>query len=141
MIAAAQKLLQGLRNLGLPGAVVAGSFEDGSHYSAPSGRASPDLRKVGTVGMVALRNGKLWGAYQGGFVSDAIEHYTDFEQGRLLSSVQAAAVVHALLAILRDRSAPFQRATLQSNDQSGRSNWQSSSRQLKASRRSRVSQR
>lgn len=96
-----QKLLRGVQSLGLPGAIVAGSFENDPTIPPILDELHPISELVGTVGMVAVRDGRLWGAYQGGFgLYGAIERICpDFRKRRLVI-VGAGTVVHALLAIL-----------------------------------------
>ncbi|WP_433172715.1 shikimate dehydrogenase family protein [Actinoallomurus sp. CA-150999] len=100
-----KKLIQGLRSLGLPGAVVAGSFESDPTVPTLLDELHPVSEEVGVVGMVAFENEKLWGAYQGGFgLRDAIERICpDFRQRKLVI-IGAGTVVHALLKVLQTDS-------------------------------------
>jgi len=108
-----RKLLQGIRSLGLPGAIVAGSFENDPTIPAILDDLHPISEQVGTVGMVALRNGRLWGAYQGGFgLRDAIEWVCPGFREKRLVIVGAGTVVHALLAILQADPAPIPRVQI-----------------------------
>ena len=98
----ARRLLEGIRALGMPGAVVAGSFETDPSIPPLLDELHPVSEQVGTVGMVAVRDGRLWGAYQGGFgLRDAIARVCPDYAQRSLVIVGAGTVVHALLAIFQ----------------------------------------
>ena len=60
-----EPLVEGLRNLQISGAITAG-FELDPKLPSLVDECSEAAQLSGRVGMIANRNGRLWGHYQGG---------------------------------------------------------------------------
>lgn len=101
-----QVLLRGIRSLAIPGAVVAGSFEKDPAVPHLLDSLDPVSEEIGTIGMVAQREGQLWGAYQGCYgLRDAIERICPSFREKSIAIIGAGVVVHGLLALLKIESA------------------------------------
>ena len=98
-------LLHGMRDLAVTGAVVAGSFEKDPRLPSLLDSVHPISERLGTVGMVANKDGQLWGLYQGGYgLFDSINELAGGLQGRSVTIMGAGNVTRALLAVMEERS-------------------------------------
>lgn len=96
-------LLDGVRNLSLPGAVVAGTFETDQRLPDLLDEVRPISQKLGTVGVVKNDGGKLIGVYQGGYgLYDSMRSTFGEVAGRKLVIVGAGNVARALLLVLEE---------------------------------------
>lgn len=101
-------LLDGIRSLGISGAVVAGSFEKDPAVPSLVESLDPVSQEIGTIGMVAQRDGKLWGAYQGCYgLKDSIERICPEFRQKSIVIIGAGNVVHAFLALLAIESGTY----------------------------------
>lgn len=95
----AAPLLRGVRDLGLAGAVVTGAFETNPRVAELVDELHPVSERLGTIGMVAQREGRLYGVYQGAFgLREAIARLTDFRDKKMVI-LGAGNVVRGLLAL------------------------------------------
>lgn len=96
-------LLDGVRALGISGAVVAGSFEKDPRLPSLLDDVHPISQALGTVGVVVNRGGRLEGVYQGGYgLHDSITSTFGGLQGRRVVLLGAGNVAKALLLVLKE---------------------------------------
>src|SRR4051812_49395234 len=72
-------LIRGMRDLGIHAAIVAGSFEKDPQIARLIDEVHPLSKRLGRVGCLANRNGRIWGVYQGAFgLYEAVKRLTEY---------------------------------------------------------------
>jgi shikimate 5-dehydrogenase len=91
-------LIDGMRNLNLAGAIIAGSFEKDPRVPELIDELHPLSDKVKRVGILVNNGGKIWGVYQGAFgLDESIRRLTDYSNKRMVL-MGAGTVVRGLLS-------------------------------------------
>lgn len=93
-------LIDGIRALNLPGAVIAGSFEGDPRIPSLIDELNPISKKINRVGVLVNRAGKIWGVYQGAFgLDESIKRLTDYRDKKVVI-LGAGTVVRGLLSLM-----------------------------------------
>lgn len=93
-------LIDGMRHLQIPCAIIAGSFETDPKVAELVDVLHPVSQRLGTIGNLFLKNNKITGVYQGGFgLYESIKRLTDYRDKKLVV-LGAGNVVRALLTVM-----------------------------------------
>lgn len=93
-------LINGMRSLNIPGAIIAGSFEKDPKVAELVDELHPVSQKLGTIGNLFYRDGKIFGVYQGGFgLLESIKRLTSYADKKVVV-LGAGNVTRALLTIM-----------------------------------------
>lgn len=93
-------LIDGMKGLGLTGAIIAGSFERDPRVATLIDELHPISQRVKKVGMLINNGGKITGIYQGAIGLDqSIRQLTDYSDKKIVI-MGAGTVVKGLLALM-----------------------------------------
>jgi shikimate dehydrogenase len=93
-------LIDGMRNLNLAGAIIAGAFERDPRVMELIDEPHPLSQRLGRVGILVNKNGKIWGVYQGAFgLHEAITRLTNYTDKKMII-LGAGNVVRAFLTLI-----------------------------------------
>ncbi len=93
-------LIDGMRNLNLAGAIIAGSFERDPRIPKLIDELHPLSKKVSRVGMLVNNNGKIYGIYQGAFgLEESIRRLTTYIDKKIVI-LGSGTVVRGLLSLM-----------------------------------------